>query len=51
MSLRGLGSIKRLEDDGREGGQERAMKREMGVDREGEEAVSNRGVPWMDWSC
>lgn len=36
---------------GREGGRKRGMKREMGVDREGEEAVSNHGLPWMDWSC
>lgn len=42
MSLGGLGSIKRLEDDGREG--RRAMKREMGVDGEGEEAVSDHGL-------
>lgn len=27
------------------------MKREMGVDREGEEAVSNHGLPCMDLSC
>lgn len=26
------------------GGRERGMKREMGVDREGEEAVSNHGL-------
>lgn len=31
MSLRGLGSIKRLEDDGREEGRERDKKRDGGM--------------------
>lgn len=49
MSLGGLGSIKRMEDDGRREG-DRDEKRNSGKPK-GEEAVSNHGLPWMDWSC
>ena len=51
MSLGGLGSIKRLEDDGKEGERERDEKKKGARHREGEDTVSNHGLPWIDWSC
>lgn len=45
MSLGGLGSIKRLEEDGR------GIKRVMRVGIEEEKVVNSHGFSLTDWSC